>query len=118
MKGYLKKRNKTYHAVINIKDANGNWCKKWISTKTGDEREAKKKLKEIMNNIDRYSIPSVNSNKNFNKAEKMKVHELMEFWLNNIIINTVEPTTHQGYVTNVNTHIIPYFKKRNIQLRI
>jgi hypothetical protein len=48
MTGFIKKKGKIYYAVINIKDKNGKYKKKWISTKTGDERKAKKELKRLL----------------------------------------------------------------------
>ena len=47
----------------------------------------------------------VNKNNNTNKNNNI-----------NKIKNQVELTTYQGYCTNVRTHIIPYFKKLNLNV--
>ena len=111
MNGFIKKKGKVYYAVINVKDSDGNWSKKWISTKTGDAREAKKVLKQLIVEMEKGLI------KTTAKTNKMKFYELMDFWLENVIKTQIEETTYQGYCGNVRTHIIPYFKKKGIAVQ-
>jgi integrase len=113
MNGFLKKRGKYYYAVINLKDSNGKWSKKWISTKETTEREAKKALNQLLSEAQQEKIKVNNVRKS---GSRMKFHELMEYWLENVIPGHVEKTTLNGYCTNVNIHIIPYFKELNIKV--
>jgi integrase len=41
----------------------------------------------------------------------------MKTWIEDVIKNKVEMTTYEGYITNVNIHIIPYFREANIMIQ-
>jgi integrase len=111
MSGFLKKKGKYYFAVINYKDAEGKWRKKWVNTNTGNERVAKKMLNDIIKEEEqKMAERPVPSN-------SMKFHELMKYWFDNVIINHVCENTYEGYRTNIDVHIIPYFKKLNIDVQ-
>jgi integrase len=107
MKGSLHKKGAYYYVVVSLKDEYGKFVKKWISTKTGDEREAKKVMRNILKDIDQGNIKTKKSN-------KLKFHDLIETWLEEVIKMQVEETTYQGYCINIRTHIIPYFKELNM----
>jgi integrase len=114
MKGFLKKKGKIFYAVVNIKNAEGKWTKKWISTKTGNERQAKKELKNILKDLEEKEIELAKKRKN--NKNSMKFYKLMEYWLENVIKSQIEQTTYEGYKTCVNIHINPYFKEKNIDV--
>ncbi|MEN8908279.1 MAG: site-specific integrase [Clostridiales bacterium] len=111
MKGSLHKKGNYYYVVISLKDEFGKYIKKWISTKTGDEREAKRRMKKILKDVSQNLITFKSKNN-----DRLKFHELMEIWLRDVIKFQVEDTTYQGYCINIRTHIIPYFKELNVNV--
>lgn len=108
MTGSLQKKGKYYYVVVNIKNADGDYYQKWISTKCIKKNEARAEMEDIL--YDMRKGLYVNSS-------RVKFHELMKTWLDDVIKNKVELTTYEGYMTNINLHIIPYFEKLDIMIQ-
>ena len=108
--GSLQIKYNTYYAVINLKDENGKRKQKWIPTGL-KVKGNKKKAKEILNaKIKEYE------NKNLKYYSSITVAEYFKLWLAQIK-NEVRPNTYRSYKGNMENHIIPYFKQKDIQLQ-
>ena len=109
MTGSLQEKNGKYYVVLNTRDSNGKRKPKWIST--GLDVKGNKRIAEQL------------------LREKIKEYELREnlihtdvlfsdyvlYWLN-LIENSVDTITHQGYKSVANAHIVPYFKNKGVKL--
>lgn len=109
MTGSLQEKNGKYYIVLNTRDSNGKRKPKWIST--GLDVKGNKRIAEQL------------------LREKIKEYELREnlihtdvlfsdyvlYWLN-LIENSVDTITHQGYKSVANAHIVPYFKNKGVKL--
>lgn len=107
--GNLQIRNGRYHAVINLKDENGNRKQKWISTELpvrGNKKAAERFLQEELSKWNRRS----------NIISTMLVADYFETWLTTIK-DEVRPNTYRGYSGNMKNHIIPYFRQQKIKLQ-
>jgi integrase len=101
MSGSLKKRGKYWYAIIDIPDQSGKRKQKWVNTKCEKKPDAEKHLREILSQLDTNTFIS---------PTKLTFTELIQDWLNNVIIHSVERTTWEGYKLYVEKHIIPFFK--------
>jgi len=108
MNGSLQKKGKVYYAVVSRKDINGKFKTTWISTKSEKKNEALKALNEILYKMEHEEYVDTNN---------ILFADYMEYWLNNVIKNQVETSTLEGYSYNLSTHILPYFRSRNIKLQ-
>jgi integrase len=108
MTGTLQKKGNIFYAVIQIKTENGKFVYKWISTKKKNKKEARIVLREILTQME---------NDEYVFQNKTMFHDFIEHWLTNVIKNQIEETTYDGYSIQINKHIIPYFKEKNIKIQ-
>lgn len=109
MTGSLQIKNGIYYTVLNIKDKNGKYKKKWQTTGLpikGNKRKAEEILRQ---RIAEYETNMLQTPKNLTFADWMRftVEEKK---------NTVAPTTYNGYCDMVRLHITPYFEERKVLL--
>ena len=110
MTGSLQIKNNIYYVVLNQKDENGKRKQKWIKSDLevrGNKKRAEKFLRET---VAQYEENEIISPKN------LKFVEQVEWWLE-AHRNQVDVITWQGYKMNLDKHIIPYFKKLNLDLK-
>lgn len=109
MTGTLQIKNNIYYTVLNIKEKNGKYKKKWQTTGLtvkGNKRKAEEILRR---RILEYEASMLHTPKNLTFAE----------WMQQVVAekkDTVAPTTYNGYCDMVRLHISPYFSERNIRL--
>lgn len=110
--GHLTEKNGHYHIVLNYKDEYGKRKTKWISTgllaKKGNKRKAEDALLEARANF----VPETKKVSD----SHILFSDYMLKWLE-IVKPTVAPTTYSSYARQVNTKIVPYFKKTGITLK-
>lgn len=109
MTGSLQTKNGKYYAVINIIDENGKRKQKWFSTKLdikGNKKNAEKFLREKIQELEEHENSFGNN---------ILLCDYIEHWLNVVHIS-VRETTYLGYLGICNTHLIPYFKERQLLL--
>lgn len=108
--GFLAVKNGKYYAVLNLYDNAGKRKPKWISTgylEKNNKRKAEKVLRDLCVEWDK---------KNVKYYTNIKVHEYFTKWLSEIK-DQVRPNTYRGYKGNMENHIIPYFKRLNVELQ-
>ena len=109
MTGCLKIKNNTYYVVLNLKE-DGKYKQKWITTKLnvkGNKRKAEDCLKKL---IMEYESKESNS-----KSSDIQFSDHLKNWLEKRK-NKVDIITYEGYRTQVNKHIIPYFSQKQLKL--
>ncbi len=106
MRSFLKKRGKKWYIVINEKNANGTWKKRYISTGTEDKKVAERKMVEYEHqiNVGSYVTP-----------DKMNLKDLLELWMKEYVEVNCEKTTWAGYETVLRNHMIPFLGHIPIQ---
>jgi len=110
---HLAKRKGIYHAVISYQDETKKWRQKAQTTNLkvkGNKKEAEKIADEFLEKFEKEY-----NNRNFNVDANILFSDFLFTWLETKKIN-VRPNTLHAYTLNVNTHIAPYFKDRNIKL--
>jgi len=100
MRGFLQKKGDIYYIVFDLErdPATGKRQRKWISTGTGNKKEASKKLAEMSKEINagEYAEPS-----------DLTVAEFLEKWLALYAKNNVRSSTYDGYVWAARRYLIP-----------
>ena len=111
--GSLQIKKNMYYAVLNITDKDGVRKQKWIPTKLSVDGHNKRAAKKFLDDtITEYQ------DKSFEVAtvKKEPLAEYAEKWI--IYAERVyDPITFQGYKIGVESHIIPYFKKRKVTIQ-
>lgn len=113
MTGTLQTKRGKYYCVLDYKDTNGLRKLKWISTGLeikGNKRKANEFLNKLLTEYAQ-KLESLNPNNLVN----ILFTDYMEQWLEKKE-NKVETITFEGYKTQVNSHIYPYFKEKNLKL--
>lgn len=109
MTGSLQVKNGIYYTVLNIKEKNGKYKKKWQTTGLpvkGNKRKAEEILRQ---RIAEYETNMLQTPKNLTFAEWMRITVEDKK-------RTVAPTTYNGYCDMVRLHIAPYFEERDVLL--
>ena len=109
MTGSLQIKNNKYYAVINLY-IDGKRKQKWICTDLdvkGNKTRAEKFLRE--------QIATFECKENVIKSDVL-FSDYVKKWLEQVE-NSVDGITFQGYEQLANSHIIPYFKEKNIRLQ-
>ena len=109
MTGSIQEKNGKYYTVLNIKDKNGKYKKKWQTTGLpvkGNKRKAEQILRR---RIAEYEANQLQTPKNLSFADWMRFTVESKK-------NTVAPTTYNGYCDMVRLHIAPYFEERRVLL--
>lgn len=107
--GNLQIKNGKYHVVLNLRDENGKRRQKWISTELpmrGNKKAAERFLQEKLIELNGMVVPQ----------NDITVAEYFELWLVKIK-KEVRQNTYRNYEGNMQNHIIPYFKAKNIPLQ-
>lgn len=107
MEGSLQKKGKIYYAVISLKDADGKYYTKWVSTKTGSYKKAQKELYRILEELETEGVKD---------ARNLLFAKFLEDWLTKVAKNKIELTTYESYCIYFKNHIKPYFEEKNIYL--
>lgn len=111
---HLVERKGVFHAVISYKDERGKWCQKSKTTNLkatkSNERKADKIKKEFLEQFEKEY-----NNRNFNIEANVLFSDFLYLWLETKKMN-VRANTLYAYTLNVDKHIAPYFKERNIKL--
>ena len=114
MKAYLRKRKnaKTYYCLLKWQE-NGKQKSKEVSTNVpihgNNKRKAEKRCEEI-----RKEYESKYERNKITVTDIAFTDYLAEWFEQNR--HMWKPTTIYGYDKNINRHIIPYFKKKNLKL--
>ena len=106
--GSLQLKNGKYYAVINLKDCNGKRKLKWIATGLDEKNNKRKAEKFLSDKIKEFEA------KEGIIASDVLFCDYIVHWLKNAQIR-VDAITFQGYEYIAKTHIIPYFKEKNIK---
>ena len=125
MTGCLKVRHDTYYAVLNLKEGD-KYKQKWISTKLstkGNKRKAAEvlnailveyededKIRELTEFKDKGNIEETTS-----KTNDILFSDYLIQWLEKKK-NKVEIITFEGYKTQIDAHIFPYFAEKKLKL--
>lgn len=111
--GSLQIKKNMYYAVLNITDKDGVRKQKWIPTKLSVDGHNKRAAKKFLDDtITEYQ------DKSFEVAtvKKEPLAEYAEKWI--IYAERVyDPITFQGYKIGVESHIVPYFKRRKVAIQ-
>lgn len=109
--GSVQKKNGTWYAVLNLKDANGKRKPKWIPTGLvlrGNKKKAEAFLEQ--------QIKQITGNAFDDNLTDILLADYFESWLPKIEKN-IRPNSFRGYKSNMNNHIIPYFREKHIRLQ-
>ena len=113
MTGSLQTKCGKYYAVLNITE-NGKRKQKWVNTHisdSGSKKEAKKFLRELLNE---YEIKSKVCVDDINTINVLFADYIVE-WLKEAELK-VDTVTYQHYKNDAENHVIPYFKSNKIKL--
>jgi len=106
-----KTGGKNYYAVISYYDEDGKRKQQWMNTdvpvKGNNKRKASAKLQEI---LAEYGEGGINPTKDVFFADYMAQH------LETLKIS-IASSTYDGYKIILNSHILPYFKKRRLKVK-
>lgn len=102
---FQRKKDHKYYLILSdgydptLRGGKGGYRQKWIDLETTDEKEAKRKQKLILREIEakgRYDAPS-----------KESFGEWLDFWLEEIKRPNIKPTTYDDYEFIIRVHIKP-----------
>ncbi len=113
MTGSLQTKCGKYYAVLNIIE-NGKRKQKWVNTHisdSGSKKEAKKFLRELLNEYETKSKVYVDDIKTVN----IMFADYIVEWLKEAELK-VDTVTYQHYKNDAENHVIPYFKSNKIKL--
>ena len=108
--GHLREKNGIYQMVLNYKNDQGKYQTKSIST--GLPVRGNKKRAEGMLQAERKKFEQ----KPENDSKDILFSDYLLNWLA-MMKNSVEITTYATYSNVVKSHIVPYFKEKNLLLR-
>jgi hypothetical protein len=80
---------------------------KWITEGNKKKPDAQMVLTEVLSDMDRNT---------YIDPVKTLFSDFTVDWLDNIIKNQIEPTTWEGYTTNIKVHNEPYFKVKRLTI--
>ena len=109
--GSVQKKNGTWYAVLNLKDANGKRKPKWISTGLSARGNKKKATAFLEQQINKFSENAADGS-----ACDILLADYFERWLPKME-DKVRPNTFRAYKSNMENHIIPYFREKKIRLQ-
>ena len=109
MTGSVQEKNGIWQIVLHYKGRDGNKHYKWVSTRLKTRGNKKKAEAMIPDIIAKYKSLEYIEN-------EMSMATYAENWLKDKKIS-VRQSTWECYATNVNTHIIPYFRDKGISIQ-
>ena len=111
MKGSLQKKHGKYYVVVYQKDENGKLHQKWIPTgipeKGRNQTKANAALHRILTELEAQNAKSTSF-----LVTKLKFVEALLAWVEYKKYE-IRTNTYELYTLNLNTHIIPFFEKKN-----
>ena len=111
MKGSLQKKHGKYYVVVYQKDENGKLHQKWIPTgiseKGRNQTKANAALHRILTELEAQNAKSTSF-----LVTKLKFVEALIAWVEYKKYE-IRTNTYELYTLNLNTHIIPFFEKKN-----
>ncbi len=118
MTGSLQKtdRSKYWYAVLTIPTENGKTKPKWISTKCTKKTEAKEVLRKLLNEYEEKIAAKQLQQKQASDASTILFTDYLRAWYQTSVEGIMEGTTCDGYLYNLDNHIIPYFEKLGLKL--
>ena len=105
MRGSLQKKGGKYYAVFRV-NKKQKWINLYIDAKKGNKREAEAALTRLL----------AEYNENPNMFDKIDFVGYIKKWLNEVITQ-VDIVTYEGYKTDTENHLIPYFEQKNLMLQ-
>jgi len=111
IRGCLSKHKKSqyYQAILIYNDASGCEVRKSQSTKQSDKTKATRVMLEMMDE-EKQRVQT-------GRSSSTLFADFLQSWLDDVIVNTVEETTLNGYRLNVDNHIMPYFKPLKLRMK-
>ena len=102
---------RNYYAVISGHDERGKRKQQWINTgvpvKGNNKRKADVRLKEILAEYDESGVEV---------CKDAYFTDYMVQWLETVRVS-IAPSTHDAYNYTLNSHILPYFKKKKLRVK-
>lgn len=109
MTASLQVKNNKYYVIISYNE-DGKRKQKWISTKL-DAKDNKRKAEKIMREeLSRFEMSHGITN------SEILFSDFIRYWLE-VVKNKVDIVTYQGYESNANANVIPYFDNNKIKLQ-
>lgn len=105
MRGSLQKKGGKYYAVFRV-NKKQKWINLYINAKKGNKREAEAALTRLL----------AEYNENPNMFDKIDFVGYIKKWLKEVITQ-VDIVTYEGYKTDTENHLIPYFEQKNLMLQ-
>lgn len=105
MRGSLQKKGGKYYAVFRV-NKKQKWINLYIDAKKGNKREAEAALTRLL----------AEYNENPNMFDKIDFVGYIKKWLKEVITQ-VDIVTYEGYKTDTENHLIPYFEQKNLMLQ-
>lgn len=105
MRGSLQKKGGKYYAVFHV-NKKQKWINLYIDAKKGNKREAEAALTRLL----------AEYNENPNMFDKIDFVGYIKKWLKEVITQ-VDIVTYEGYKTDTENHLIPYFEQKNLMLQ-
>ena len=105
MRGSLQKKGGKYYAVFRV-NKKQKWINLCIDAKKGNKREAEAALTRLL----------AEYNENPNMFDKIDFVGYIKKWLKEVITQ-VDIITYEGYKTDTENHLIPYFEQKNLMLQ-
>ena len=102
------KKSKYYQAVLTYKDGAGCEVRKSKSTKQTRKSDAYIVMMQMIED-EKDALKTA--------APGTIFVDFLRYWLNEIIVTTVEDTTWNGYRMNLENHVIPFFEPFGLRLR-
>lgn len=100
---------KNYYAVISYVAEDGKRKQKWVNTgipiKGNNKRRAEARLREL--------IVEYEQNGGVNLSKDMDFMDFMVQFLEGRKLS-LSPVTYDGYIINLNAHIMPFFKRKKL----
>jgi len=110
--GHLQEKKGRYYMVLSLRNENGKWMPKWISTGLPVKNNKKNAESMLRDTIREYEAIET---KESQSAADIPFSDFMVNWMS-IIRNSIEETTFSCYRTIIMDGIVPYFKKTNVTL--
>lgn len=108
--GSLVEKNGYWYARLNVKTKDGKYKQIWRTTKL-PVKNNKRKAETVLNEL----VDAFNA-ENGRFYSKMTVAEYFEMWLKEIR-SDVRQNTYRTYRSNMENHIIPYFREKGTRLQ-
>jgi len=110
--GHLQEKKGRYYMVLSLRNENGKWMPKWISTGLPVKNNKKKAESMLRDTMQEYEAIDAQES---GDVANILFSDFMLNWLG-IIKNSVEESTFAGYRSAVRDSVVPYFRKLGVTL--